>query len=534
MEGLKELDPNLLGDLAEDEVRRWCTRRGIVTNPAGRDRTGWDLIAEVPGQNRSHPEARPAGLTCFLQIKGTRSESGRISIKLDNWEHAVKRPIPFFFVIVEYAGNDVKSVAVVHVDQAWTAKVMQRLRSVDVDSAESIHKLSMSLTWSDSDKLGPDRGADLERRIREAIGTDQGQYIQRKISWLDDPESTIRVTLETRLPTDEAAFRAMADFAVGLRKELPVNILRIDRQCFGVTTSENHSRGPGSVELPEVPVAGSAELVLRDREFKTHTSVRCDFHSSKLYFPFLPEKYQKIRFRLPFLSVIMELGTNQTEFVFDLPEHGRTAELQELADAARMMETLARGAPTGLELSITIGGERIILPYAAQQTSALSPERQRLFAVIGYATALARRFGIGLETRVSIEELLAQRDPITFLAAADRGATGLSVGSELVGNLDEQTERAAFVQRVPVRLANNVLCGILVVEGKVEWQKNGDTWSFLIQNGQARLEGCWTVPVDEWSDFPHETHLKRIVDRLDAAGYFVLHDLNSAKGEMET
>jgi hypothetical protein len=95
-----------LGELGEIELKRWCAQVGLTANKVENDSKGWDFFVEFPLISHTK-QTLPLDLTisplkCLIQVKTTDKIRQNIKIKLSNWIHLIKNPLPSFFMIFEF------------------------------------------------------------------------------------------------------------------------------------------------------------------------------------------------------------------------------------------------------------------------------------------------------------------------------------------------------------------------------------------------------------------------------------------------
>ena len=119
-----------LGGMGESQLELWAHERSMTYNRVQNDTGGWDTFLQIP--RRGSPatvgepllDIVPGEIACLIQVKATDTSRGRVKkIKLSNWERLVKIPLPAFYVVLEYEGdNEVHNAYLVHVDDFWISK----------------------------------------------------------------------------------------------------------------------------------------------------------------------------------------------------------------------------------------------------------------------------------------------------------------------------------------------------------------------------------------------------------------------------
>jgi hypothetical protein len=105
-----------VGGMGEDLLGVWSHQIGIIANRSlNKDAAGWDYILEWPVENSGSPhevkiplDNSPCPLKCVLQVKSIDSMRRGIPVKLSNWFHLVRNPLPAFFRVCPTYPTDVR------------------------------------------------------------------------------------------------------------------------------------------------------------------------------------------------------------------------------------------------------------------------------------------------------------------------------------------------------------------------------------------------------------------------------------------
>ncbi len=323
------MDGRNLGGMGESKVEGWAHERKITPNRVQIDSGGWDFFLQFPSKKdvamveEPFLDMRLSELTCMVQIKSTDKSNGRIkSIKLSNWNRLVNIPIPSFFAVLEYGGKpDVQRAYLVHVDEYWIGKTLKRLRELELKEGDKVklHKKTMSLTYSSSDKLDSLTGQALEKAIRSNVGSDSLTYFKKKMGWIENvgfegPNVHGQFTLP-KMPYD-LAISSLVDFAIGITDELRLDSLRLEEVRFGIPRPLDPSTPPKNIRLKmsKVPPSGQTELVIvRSDNDEVLFKENFTLFSPTTIFPFIPVEKCKVRFSSELISMVLSFWDKKVD-----------------------------------------------------------------------------------------------------------------------------------------------------------------------------------------------------------------------------
>lgn len=124
-----------IGDLGEHFFRGLCIGANVSQSRPGRDEKGWDFFIEMP-QNRLpsvYLDAQPAPIKLLCQVKSTDDFSDRkLSMKVSNFEHLARTPIPSFVLVVDFRNTDSpQAVYLLHFNAERIAQTLTRIRELE-------------------------------------------------------------------------------------------------------------------------------------------------------------------------------------------------------------------------------------------------------------------------------------------------------------------------------------------------------------------------------------------------------------------
>jgi hypothetical protein len=296
----------------------WTCRQQVRTGPHG-----LDYIVDFPATEGGGPADRtPPWATARVQVKGMGRGVERKSVKLSNWAHAVKNAEPFFFVVIrfDFPEDDVPEVAdvfVVHVDRDWCGRVLKRLRE-QTNESEPLHKQTVDLTWREDEGIVAPFAENLDIRMREMIG-EPHEYTRRKLNWFGtvgyEPDR-FHLSFTPDAVDVDTACRRLADFAIGLEKQLPLRSAAISDVRFGkaIPVQEFEGAAPQYLEMTAQRPHGRATVDIDLLDGTDSVTLNCDGYASHLVFPELPKEYLKIRCIAGPVELIFD-ARNGTDFL---------------------------------------------------------------------------------------------------------------------------------------------------------------------------------------------------------------------------
>lgn len=525
-----------IGDIGECELRKWARQVGITANPVQCDEHGWDFILELPrGHMRSGSlslDLIPCEFRCFVQVKTLTSEEGRTRINLANWRRMVHDPAPWFVLIVVLsAEREASSAFLVHVDENWCSRVLQRLRELPEAEAERIHERNLDVTWSETDRLPKLHGESLNARLRFHCGDDQNSYLDRKRTWVRDAgygEGRHRLDFAIAGTEDEDPAEMMADFAVGLRPALPVRIIEAAETRFGISKPFDMSPPPdGRTEIQFVDRPPDEETLITietaDRNEVVH--LRCATFASGRVFPDLPERYQKVRFVAPMFSATMQItpapeASMMLRWQFPAPESAGTVTLGDLGRAARAILLLHTSRENPVRLSVRGTRGSFTRDDFSASHSVLTPDDLQAWTALDRAHQIAGRFRLSDDTLVVPRLLLKQRSALESLSVAMCGTVSDASFSATTTFAEPPTDTQAGITVLEAAVVGDrVLGAVVALVGTPQWAPLAlGGYQMEATGAVAQVLRRFNVSREEWNDFDQRGTLEAARAELEQQG----------------
>ncbi len=418
--------------MGEAKLIDWVAQVGLVLNRSSdQDSTGWDFLLEWPlpesaGSNViSFPSDKQApSIQCFVQVKATDGRSHRRAVKLSNWVRLVRSPMPAFFVVLEYDGaNDCQRAYLVHVGEDYTRRILKRLRELSAKSHADpeLHRYSLTLTWTEADRLPSLDGAALMKGIESHIVDGMSSYAERKLKLLHSVgyehfQRTTKVVF--RVPANKDPDELLVDFLLGTVPSLEIESGEVRDTRFGISllTSESIPAGTQLAVQPKSIGRGWLRFSAKD--------IRRELHiPAEVYVPhgagrFIPDDKLKVRFAAEFLDIVFNPATTRFSLKLQIPDVGEMVPLDSLQKAADLLLFMheAHSAGSTSKLEVGVDSDRV----GSASVAEMNPPAQPLVewaSFVKRAWVIARHFEIDKELHVKVDELAAQSDHLLLMAS---------------------------------------------------------------------------------------------------------------------
>jgi hypothetical protein len=485
-----------VGTMGEHEFAIWCANVGLIANKPGQDAGGWDYFVQfgspfVPKGVQSLDHIEPPRLCC-VQVKSTDNRSAP-DITLSNWLRMIDPTLPFFVLLLNFAGQDHPVEAnLVHVDGRLVAEVLKRLRRLGTADVQFLHKHTMTVPWEDADRLPTPNGKALLPELERHLGQSASDYLAAKKRWCDEAgyeRSRFKLTFTTTAPSVESSEDQLIDFALGLTKEVPCTVTSVEEVRFGIAAPADDGVFPrdASISLPEPPsMPGTLEL--RDESGLRRVSHPVRVFHPRLVFPFLSPS--RLRFRIAMANVDIILDGPNTRPIFHVAPLPTTTEQRTIPEWARTFRAIKFLTEPGQTLTMTLNvlGTEGKWKLSGLQCSPIPAfDTEVMQAVLDAATALDV-LKVEVDEPVSLAELHYRRHR---LAEAAQVLCSKSTEVVLQGAVSGEPP-AGLVVGFPLNLAIPIGHILLVVGiahfGPIQLgDTTGATRDFRVVNPERRL-----------------------------------------------
>ncbi|MCA9855954.1 MAG: hypothetical protein KC458_01605 [Dehalococcoidia bacterium] len=396
--------PEVVGRQAERVVDEWADRAGIGIEVLSPDNHGIDRWFELRPDPLLPPgvglDALPKDIHGYIQVKGTQHPENPCPISLSNLRRAVNLDHPFFYLgIVLDEALGVSRAHLVHVDEQLVGRVLEALRKLDEEDLKSLHKKTLSLSWTEANALASASPAALVGRIYDLVERPE-TYAKRKRRWRERVgygERPIRLQVKVHGTREQIA---MAFVGEG---RLEADVLEHSDVRFGIHRPVRNGipLGRALLSFGEVENAPRAEVRAWNDD-AAPTVIRGRLRFSPTSHP------QVMRFSSPSLQVdLRDHPKDDEKSMLDLRHLGlldldAPLPLRALADASALLWSLLR---PGGEGELRCLGETIDL------RPALEPRPRKILrdmAPFEWAFAVAREAGIDESAEVRPRSILSQ------------------------------------------------------------------------------------------------------------------------------
>ena len=237
---------------AENYFRDLCLSSHLIATEPDHDENGWDFLVEFPSNRLPavHLDAQPSAIKFLCQVKATDEFSRRtIPLKISNWDHLIRTPLPAFIFVVNYNNEDEPyEVFLEYIGRHHISSTLKRIRELEADGDTDLHKHTMNLAVDESSKLSTSGASDFTDHIRKFVGVDLGLYTREKselLSVLGYDEGRYSFTFQsTTSPAD------LTDAFLGLR-QVEIENAQISSVRFGIPLTE-HTFSIGTLSMTPI------------------------------------------------------------------------------------------------------------------------------------------------------------------------------------------------------------------------------------------------------------------------------------------
>lgn len=511
-----------IGQIGQKLVCMLASAAGATPNESFNDQRGWDVLLQFDADDdgsgpldRALPQR-----TCWLQVKTTTILKRSWAIKLTNWARMVADPSPWFVVIVHLdATNNASSVHVVHVDEKWSAVALKELRKASKKGGKAANRIKPAISWSDADLMSEITGKAFLEKIDAAIGPDYERYVRdkperNKSLGYDDAPHSLTVSVHGMSDT---IMSELADLAVGLRRVMPGDWSATAHDVrFGIRHQlREFDRTSGDME---VTAGAQGDLMLRVESNGPWPAVEieCEAFRARNVFPFLPEKFDKVRIVSSHVSVVMSSGPTAGARRATVTASLSVEEPLPLVEIERASLTVLHLAdPAGATLTVSAEGRSSVMKPQVE----LPPNEQlaafRFFESVAW---ICREFGLGDDAPVDLGIAGSQREHFEFMANVMRDPTKGPL--TLVGSAvhSQVGERIGAVGVVSAQAGDVVLFAIYGMHGAVtSCEKSGAKWRTEAER-VSMICDKHVVPVSEHDEFDIRGAIESMRSKLRLLG----------------
>jgi hypothetical protein len=456
-----------VGAMGENTLRMWAAQRGITANKVEQDQTGWDFLLEFPISKHSPGitlplDREPFPLKCLVQVKASDQQRRSWGIKLDNWIHLVKNPLPTFFLVLEFdEQDDCQRAFLVHVDETYIRRVLQRLREEHINPTAELHEIHLSISYGEADALPSLNGRGLADTILTYVGSKPEEYSTTKMRLVEIvgyEDGNKRVSGHIAIPESVTDVREyLVDFALGLVPRLDIANGEVRDVRFGLTSPEplhTFSEG-GAIEAVRESI-GRGTVLLSTLDGKREYRIDTETYGPSLPGVEVSKEYLKFRFAAPYLDFILyPKPVNRVTFHYELPNPGEPQNIEKLRPISEVISFLHDTREKGEELRFLIQFNSLnLLEGMISVEQVFDGQILEMAQSVLNAYAVAKHFDFLPDTEVRIVDLMKQKGQLMFIHHA---VASKLLYTRIHFSLDDHS--LSYSTRVCIPFATNCVIG---------------------------------------------------------------------------
>lgn len=425
------LEPRDLASMGESTLRLWASQVGIAANKSDPDETGWDFLLELPwpldqSETIALPLDRvPRPVQSFVQVKSSDGRPERWPVKLSNWVRLIESPLPAFFLVLEFDGEQTCQRAyLVHVGDKYITRVLKRLRELSSESEPDLRKRTLQFRYDECHKLSSADGEGLLRAIRSHVDSleayaDWKSEVLRRVGY-EDGQWQISVVVPP--PASGVGVQEhLVDFTLGLIPSVEATRIDVRDVRFGIVAQQpdmSFTQGPMIEMVNRKPVGKGTVLLTKPDGTK---QLRLDM---EIYVPQgigfeLERQHFKVRFAAPFVDFIFwPFQPGRADFRYELPDPRERRPLMQLQLVSELVlllhEAITSNGRIGVDVKID---SRPFYTGYLDARGSFSRQIVDYVSAIARAWTIAKYFDVHHVVQVEPRDLLHQEERLMFMAS---------------------------------------------------------------------------------------------------------------------
>lgn len=463
-----------LGNLGEHSFSKLCHEVGLIPNGSSIDKTGWDFIVEFPqAVSTDSLTLHQSPNECRIQVKSTDDNNRKIQIKLSNLYRLCTCLTPAFMLFLEFNGsNNPQSIFLVHLDELWITKVLKRVYLLKQKNPEvKLHKKTMTVHYSEADKLEAETGAALmkhiESYIESYIGEDYSAYVDGKtkhlkITGYEDGCGVVNFTAEGK-----DHIQALIDSHIGLPNKIPIKNCKGYMSRFGIQeASPIVDSEKGFIEIQPSQPEISGNVSFKIGQYGKKISLPCSIYLGAMNQVF-PKKMQRFRVSCALMNILVTPHSGKCDVSF-LFNEGTPLQLNDLKKVLDICALFSQ-ANQKIHFEITVPNKPLFgFTFNSNLNQFNAPND--LLQTVEQARWIVQSLDVCDDVSVTIPQLLNGVGTIkTVYLMLKTQPNQLRVESHTTTqNYLEDGEYCAFVRAIGLRLGNKYFVFQYVLYGTVE------------------------------------------------------------------
>ncbi|MCA1200055.1 hypothetical protein K9B35_18980 [Sphingomonas sp. R647] len=513
----RTLNSDQLGKKGESRFPDLCIDAGLVPNASTYDRRGWDFIVDWHHPYGSSAlDARPAPLSCLVQLKTIWTSSKTIKLRLSSIEYLAKDSRPTFIYVLR-ANDDLTFVdaRIIHINGDFLALILAELRKARLsDSAPNSVTIRVRLDpWFET---LPATGEALRAAMEGAVGPSLYEYNLKKqrelreVGYENGGGHFITTTFTGTIDHIVEAFFGMQ----------PLDNIRTTayERRFGMDVPiPSLSEEWSSVKFEPIPT-DTATIIVYDEPSRPPFK----FHANVIRLPsnLLPCDQMRLLLRTPLLDFLLSAEfSNEARASLSLNLRTNSARLETATATAEKWSALYGFLAAFRERPLTfeINFNKIAQPIVGTMTSDKADANTKwsrpaqLCAIANHALKLIGRE----DTELSIADIGAVDQDLAVLDAVINDPSTLSRLStttvRMPGPVEGDTIQAIYFKRFPLGLVNIAYATELTLAAKIEGEMIVWTGSVPALIDIAYVGG---------TDADYDRYIERIKSKTGVMSYF--------------
>lgn len=339
-----------LGVKGESYFENLCGDSDISVNKVGNDNTGWDFFVEFPlKQDSSKPvDLHPFPIKSLFQVKATDGTKKSIPIKLSNWNNLVKSPLPAFIIVFEFEGktNPTKSY-LIHVDSNLISKVFKRLRKLDNNQFNRLHKFTMNISYHEKNLLAPLNGKTLKNEVLNTIDNSLESYSLKKQKIIssvgyDNGKELMQFHLKIPESYKGDVDNFLVDHSLGLIDKIEVDSNSFFDIRFGIPY-EIKSESNQFKSIAIIPEAtGKAEIKISNNDHTDHVIIFLDTYLPQGITHLVNPNSLKVLFKDSHVQLVSQLYAKDSVLHFYFPHQNSKVPIKDIKNLGSLLSFFLR------------------------------------------------------------------------------------------------------------------------------------------------------------------------------------------------
>jgi hypothetical protein len=326
-----------VGQLGEDDFRRWCTLNRLSAVKSSPDKMGWDFFVESePEMDDARPLDRQNDLKKVLvQIKATDAMLGSARGKLSAFKLLVDADLPAFIVQIGYAGGGTpRRARLLHIGSRQIETILRTVRETEETGCFDLHSIRMSLPMDEAVEIELN-GDNLRQLISDGVPRGTAAYVAtkakiRETSGYDAYKAYVTFAAGTR-------GEDVVDWMIGSVPDLRFDELVVSRPRFGISLNKDMERSRNGMLRLKIEPFQKGKLIAVSAQTSRRVEMAVDVIAPAI--GGLSKEFRKLRFTNEFVDIVVP-SQGGVEYKFGIDPNKRLP-IEVLSDAIAFGVVLA-------------------------------------------------------------------------------------------------------------------------------------------------------------------------------------------------